>query len=1255
MFNKQNMKQHYTILLLYVLLIGKSFAQSDNCATPTPISVTANCSAPTSGTTAAATASIFSGCVGNADDDVWYMFTATATSQVITVAPSSGMDPVVQLFSGTCSSLVTLSCQDIGVSGQTETIYPSGLTVGTAYMIRIYNYGAGSGSGNFTICITNPPATPANDICGGAIALPINATCVNTSGSTVGASQSIAGCVGAADDDVWFKFVATNTTATITVNPSGTMDAVVQLYSGSCGSLSSIKCMDNGLINGNEVINGIALVVGNTYFVRVYDYYNSNGGATFSICVTGPPSSSTPTNDNPCNAIALPAVTADCNYSQFTTTGATATTGVPAPSACVGGSGALNGGYSSSSKDVWFTVVAPSNGKLTITPQPGYGITDAAMVLYSGTCGSLTQITCSDDHNYPGTTNDMKPYISQSGLTPGATYFIRYFGYGTAAGNFGLCVSSPTNDACSSALYICDLNGYSASTSAAFTPDRPCNMRGNNENTSGVDQADGVNTGGIFGQGGSWGTGAPAFDVNINNNSWIRFTAGAATAVLNVAISNCWKGNYPQGGIQMQIFSATGCCNFTPVSNFKENSTGFTITANSLTIGNDYFLMVDGFAGDICNYTISANSGILFPAITATESAVCFGKSTTLSGPSGATSYDWSPGGATTQSITVTPSTTITYTCVASGVCGFKQTLTKTITVKPLPNVTINSGTPIANVCNTSTVNLTATGTTSYSWNTGATSATITVSPSVNTVYTVIGTNGNGCFDTATILVNVFPVPVANATNTASGTSCNGDTINLTSSGGVTYSWTGPNSFSSTAQNPTILYCTTAMSGVYTVTVLDANGCSDTDTAQVLIYQIPQSVNVSSVSKCIGDSLFLAATGTGGTINWYSDALLTNLVQANSSTYVPTILPGTSATYYVVAENNGCISPNSIATATLNNFPAAIATNAAIGVMCTGNVLYLISSGGTIYSWTGPNSFTSNLQNIAIFNSTTAMNGIYTVTVTDANGCTASDTTAVLIYQTPDTVSVSNAATCFGDPITLVAVGGGTINWYSDAGLTDLLQGNSSSFTPNAPSGATTTYYVVATSNGCVSGVSAAVVSNYNINANAIASAYTGYAPISIDFTNLSTGVDSSDTYLWIFDDENTANTLHASNTFAEGGTYNVALVIAETTSGCIDTVFLNLIFENGSELIIPNIFTPNGDGTNDVFLMIANGIKTFNAIIYDRWGIKMYEWNSILGGWDGRTLGGNAASGGTYFYMIKASAFDGKEYDLHGAFQLVK
>ncbi|MDX9932407.1 MAG: hypothetical protein RB294_07460, partial [Bacteroidales bacterium] len=114
-------------------------AQSDGCSAATAIPITVNCSSPVSGTTAGATQTI-AGCVGTADDDVWYTFTATATSHIITVTPSSGMDAVVQLFSGDCAALISMNCMDQGFTGEAETIYATGLTIGAVYKIRIYHY-----------------------------------------------------------------------------------------------------------------------------------------------------------------------------------------------------------------------------------------------------------------------------------------------------------------------------------------------------------------------------------------------------------------------------------------------------------------------------------------------------------------------------------------------------------------------------------------------------------------------------------------------------------------------------------------------------------------------------------------------------------------------------------------------------------------------------------------------------------------------------------------------------------------------------------------------------------------------------------------------------------------------------------------------------------------------------------------------------------------------------------------------------------
>ena len=600
------MQKIYT-LLLTLCCFATSFAQSDNCSGAISLAVTANCSSPVAGSTAGFTQNI-AGCVGNADDDGWYKFVATATSHSITVTGSASFDAVLEVFSGTCTSLVSIACMDNTISGQAESISLTGLSIGTTYYVRVFNYGVGSGSSTFTICLTNPPPPPANDPCSSAINLAVNVGCINTAGTTYGATQSMAGCSGTADDDVWYKFTANSYTQTITMAGSANMDGVVEMFSGTCASLVSLYCQDVTFTGGVETINAVGLTPGQVYYLRVYDYY-TGAGFPFTICVSGNPIGGGQPNDNPCSAIQLPAVTSSCNYLTFSTVGATNTGAglAPVPAGCTGGSGGA-AGFVAGSLDVWFKITVPASGAVYITPEPNQGagyILDGSMALYSGACGALTQINCSSDYTlYPGAANDLLPYIAATGLTAGSTIYLRYWAFGTSAGNFGICVQSPTNDDCANALYVCDINGYAGSTSAAYTPDRPGTGAGqmfaNNETPAGVNQANGVNTCGVFGYypncpatiAGPYSS--PAIDVNIENNSWIKFTAASTTANLRVTVGDCWVGNYPSGGIQMQVFSSTGCNNFVPVSSFKEGSSTFTVTANGLTVGNDYYLMVDG-------------------------------------------------------------------------------------------------------------------------------------------------------------------------------------------------------------------------------------------------------------------------------------------------------------------------------------------------------------------------------------------------------------------------------------------------------------------------------------------------------------------------------------------------------------------------------------------------------------------------------------------------------------------------------------
>lgn len=1230
--------------LILTVFASSAWGQSNDCSLATILSVTANCSSPTAGTSAGATQSI-PGCTGNADDDVWYQFVASSNSHQIVVAANAGYDPVVQLFSGGCASLVSLVCKDDFGDGVTETINATGLTIGAVYRLRVYHYLAGSGSGNFTICVTNPPPSPANNECAGATLLGVNAACTFTSATTDGATQSLVGCAGSADDDVWFRFVATNSLQNILVAPVDNIDLVFQVYSGTCGALTSIACIDNTFTSQNEQQNIVGLVAGQTYFVRVFDYYVGTTG-DFQICVTGTPTP-TPTNDEPCTAIQLPAVTSTCNFSSFTTVGATASLGAPTPASCAGGSGAAIGGFSASSRDIWFSITVPASGNVDITAEPNAGgITDGVMALYSGTCTALTQIACSDDNAaYPGSANDLLPLISASGLTPGSTVFLRYWGYGSNAGTFGICVSTATNDACANALYICDINGYSASTSASYTPDRPDNMRGNNEDINGVNMPDGVNTGGIFGQGGPWGTGAPFFDVIINNNSWIKFTASSTSATLNVNIYDCWVGNYPSGGLQMQIFEGTNCTNFVPVSNFQESSTGFSITANNLTIGDDYYLMVDGYAGDICNYTITANSGVQFPDID-NVAPICNGQSVTLVAPAGATSYEWQHDGSTGQTVTVTPSTTQTYFCEVSGLCDYKQMLDVIVTVIPNPTVAITQGSTTA-ICEGSSLTLNATGASSYVWDIPASGSAVTVSPTSTTSYTVTGTE-NGCSSTATITVSINPNPTLSVNPSATNADCGGSNgaLNGAIAAGtnpLSYTWTNGTATVGTSQN-----LINIPAGVYYLTVEDGNTCS----AQFGPFDIinpgappASTIAVNDATPCQGADVVLSATNSiaGATFTWSGPG---GFSASTSSITLGTISSADVGTYCVTASFAGCTGPSTCQLITLS--PPPLVDLSAAGndtTICENGSFELTASGAVNYAWTGPGGFTSSSANVIINNASAANTGIYAVTGTDANGCSASADILITIIPTPTidlNADQSNATYCGGGIAILTVSGATSYDWTGPDGFSD--QGTSVVILDLAET--SEGYYVVigSDSEGCSAADSLYITVVSNVPASALGD--TSLCPGELLLLNGSGGA----TFTWSGPQgfySNEQNPSVPNIDFAQAGWYVLTVV---DVNGCLgyDSTFVDVSNDAGC-LFIPNLITPDFDGKNDNW--VINGIEKYESAvvqIYNRWGNMIYEASPYLNDWNGVPNSGTSIDGkdervpnGTYFYIIDLNTDD--------------
>jgi hypothetical protein len=433
------------------------------------------------------------------------------------------------------------------------------------------------------------------------------------------------------------------------------------------------------------------------------------------------------------------------------------------------------------------------------------------------------------------------------------------------------------------------------------------------------------------------------------------------------------------------------------------------------------------------NVTVTVNPK---PAATASNNGpVCEGNTLTLTGgPSTGVTYSWtgpnsysSPAQSPTVSTNTTSAMAGDYTLTVTNGSGCTDNATTTVIVNTKPAATASNNGP---VCEGTTLTLTggpSTGVT-YSWTGPNSYSSPAQSPTVSTNatsamagdYTLTVTNGSGCTDNKTTTVIVNTKPAATASN--NGPVCEGKTLTLTGgpSTGVTYSWTGPNSFSNSTQSPTVSTNTTsAMAGDYTLTVTNGSGCTDNKTTTVIVNTKPAATASNNGPVCEGNTLTLTGGPVGmSTYSWtgpnsysspaQSPTVSTNATSAMAGIYTLTVTNGT-----------GC-TDNKTTTVIVNAKPAATASNN--GPVCEGNTLTLTGGpvGMSTYSWTGPNSYSSPAQSPTVSTNTTpAMAGIYTLTVTNGSGCTDNKTTTVIVNTKPTATASSNSPVCLGNTIQL--------------------------------------------------------------------------------------------------------------------------------------------------------------------------------------------------------------------------------------------
>ncbi|MES2518978.1 MAG: choice-of-anchor D domain-containing protein, partial [Bacteroidota bacterium] len=356
------------------------------------------------------------------------------------------------------------------------------------------------------------------------------------------------------------------------------------------------------------------------------------------------------------------------------------------------------------------------------------------------------------------------------------------------------------------------------------------------------------------------------------------------------------------------------------------------------------------------------------------------------------------------------------------------------------------------------------------------------------------------CFREISKTVTIQAVPNPNLT--VSSTLCVGSTLNFNSVAGMSaYSWTGPNSFSSTLQNPSVNSVSTLATGTYQVTVTDVNGCMAMATTSVTVNALPTATASSNSPICSGTTLSLSASG-GNSYAWTGVNSFSSTLQNPSIISATTLATGT---YQVnVTDANGCTA---VATTSVvvNALPTATASSNS--PICAGTTLSLLATAGTSYAWTGINSFGSTQQNPNITSATTLATGSYQVVVTNDAGCTAMATTSVTVNALPTATASSNSPICAGTTLSLLAMGGTSYAW---TGINSFSSTQQNPSITSATTLATGTYQVVVTNDA---GCTAIATTSVTVNALPTATASSNSAICS--GTTLSLSASGGNSYAW--------------------------------------------------------------------------------------------------------------------------------------------
>ena len=555
------------------------------------------------------------------------------------------------------------------------------------------------------------------------------------------------------------------------------------------------------------------------------------------------------------------------------------------------------------------------------------------------------------------------------------------------------------------------------------------------------------------------------------------------------------------------------------------------------------------------------------------DTSVCIGHGVQLSA-SGGVSYTWLPAtGLSSLTISnpiASPSVNTIYTVTVTDINGCTNTDNITVTVNPLPQP--GAGATSSSICLGNSTNIIGAGGISYIWNTGDTTATFSVSPSITSTYIVTATDINGCSAIAQVTLSVLQLPVANAG--ADTSVCSGSGIQLNASGSLHYSWSPSGSLTSgIISNP---IASPTITTTYTVTVSTNLGCSSSDAVIVTVNPLPQITGGGAQNICVGDS---ASFNVGGGVSyiWSTGATTAGIV----------VSPSLSSSYTVTATNVwGCTNADTVF---LTVFPLPIVSAGNDTSICMGTNAPLYASGGVSYSW----SPSTGLSNSIIANpiATPLTSTSYIVNVTDSNGCSQTDNVNINLYPETSILIIPSIYNGCG-PLQVL---------FNDTNLSNISNwvwnfGDPASDTNNISIAQSPTHiyntagtYGVTLTLTSIHGCQKTSTSNNLITVypDPIASFEAQPATSNIfhpNITFVNTSIDAV-SWTWNFGDIGGAtSTDFAPNfTYNDDGTYTVTLFVL-SPHGCSDSTSGEVVMKPEFTFFIPNVFTPDNDGLNDYF-----------------------------------------------------------------------